>query len=715
MKRIMQIAASAMFAATVCSADWTDSLDVTSSDMTNAFAVLAWSPPPGGSSTLVHRATSPGGPYAEVAALDDAQNTWMDEDVTQSVRYYYRLSELRDDGGSFVEEAPGPFVSYIPLMPIERSWINRGTIRPGMSLLGTHFPYWSGSLYSVAALFDGNTNTFHDAYAGDIAIGVNFGKPYCVSFIRVFARDTPASLERLNGTELRGSNDTLFYTNSFTRLMTISGAVGGQFATLQTEVREPFQCLFVQRPDGEYSHGTINELEFYGWDPDILESVFKAPHSVSIADMPDFGVVQLDWEPGTQQDSYRVERSVDGENWIPIGTTMRGAFSDMAPLVGQEAFYRVVAVQDSEEAFSDVYSIIASPKNGNPNPELFPPGGLKFSCPNVTNAFPMLAWSNPPYLTTLVYRATSPGGPYDLMASVDGSLGMWTDTGVVPNIRYYYRLGALWNDGVNPPVESAQSPYSAYIPCVPIERGWEDRTKVKPGMTIITGSNVSTENPYDAGSIPNMFDDRWDTYSNMGLQDAYIGLNLQKQYCVSFIRIAPRPDYASYVNGRVVCGSNDAENWNTVNTNLLTIQGAKEGELVTVQSMNQEPFQFVFVKSLYGSITEWEIFGWDPDVLNSIFKAPDPVDIETEPGRAVLTWELGTQQDSYRIERSTDGGATWVGAGVTTANRFKDGGSPIRQNVLYRVVAVKGGEPDQYSDAFPAFVEPGFGSIIIVK
>ncbi|MCL2104889.1 MAG: DUF5123 domain-containing protein [Kiritimatiellaeota bacterium] len=157
--------------------------------------------------------------------------------------------------------------------------------------------------------------------------------------------------------ELRGSNDP-DYTNSFTRLATFPDANASRLTTVQTETQAPFRYIFLQRPDAGEFYGNINELELYGWDPDVANSIFKAPPSVTLSIQPG-GVVLVDWEPGTQQDFYRIERSTDGVTWTPLGDTSTPPFIDGAPLIGQRAFYRVVAVQTTPpaEAYSNPYAI----------------------------------------------------------------------------------------------------------------------------------------------------------------------------------------------------------------------------------------------------------------------------------------------------------------------------------------------------------------------
>lgn len=56
---------------------------------------------------------------------------------------------------------------------------------------------------------------------------------------------------------------------------------------------------------------------------------------------------------------------------------------------------------------------------------------------------------------------------------------------------------------------------------------------------------------------------------------------------------------------------------------------------------------------------------------------------------ASVTWGNLTSETGYRVERSTDGGLTWVAVGSAGVNQiwFTDGGQPSEQSLCYRVIA----------------------------
>ena len=323
------------------------SLSVVSSDITNAYAVLSWSLHDISSlisSVLVYRATSPLGPFDLMTpeGIDAMQTEWTDTSVVKETFYYYHVRSLWVGPAGPLEGNPGPVVTYIPAERLERDWSDNTQLKPGMTLLGQHYPPYSGN-YLMEFLFDGDPGTCPDTSTTDKnpALGVDLGAPHSIAFMRFVARGGHEG--RLNGAELRGSNDP-DYTNNFTRLATFSGGVAWDYVTLPTVNQEPFRYIFVQRPDGGDFSGNICELELYGWNP-ATASIFRTPASLSFSCLPP-GHVHLTWgDLSTEQDFYRVERSIDGTNWSEIGTPLAPPFVDTAPLIGEQAFYRVTAVR----------------------------------------------------------------------------------------------------------------------------------------------------------------------------------------------------------------------------------------------------------------------------------------------------------------------------------------------------------------------------------
>ena len=335
------------------------SLTITSSDFTNQHAVLAWNVRDVGaiiSSTLVYRATSPGGPYALLTPDGiGAAMTWTDTSLIPGITYYYNITSLLNASPDPLESGPSAYTAYRPFMWVERDPATFTQIKPGMALIGAGNPWLHDPANDVQAMFDGNLNSYVDVDNFNPAVGVDLGKPHCIQFMRHAAR---GGNTRLEGAELRGSNDPN-YTGTYTVLATFANTASGRLVTQQTLNQEPFRYIYIQRPDSSEFYGNISELELYGWDPDACANVLKAPATVTLSILP--AGVGLDWETDTAQDAYRIQRSTDGINWTDLGDTPGAPFTDTAPLIAQRALYRIAAVRGTPEelAFSDTYPVIA--------------------------------------------------------------------------------------------------------------------------------------------------------------------------------------------------------------------------------------------------------------------------------------------------------------------------------------------------------------------
>lgn len=334
------------------------------------YPVLTWSLNIGSliSSSMVYRAVSPGGPYTAITPDGLLGQTWTDLTAVPGTLYYYAVSALLNTGYGPLEGPRSPWVSRRRVLRLERDWSDLTQVKPGMTVLGAHYrPYANDQRYAVTNMFDGNSTTFPDTPdARNPAVGVDLGKPLCIQYMRFVSRTDSGGMNRLNGAELRGSNNP-DYTNNFTRLATFQGSLNNwQYVTQEVENHGAFRYIFVQRPDAIEWYGNIAELELYGWDPDDCEDVLSAPTAVTIQLLP-LGVVRLTWSGAIGQESYRIERKprdADDSAWAPVGTTTANTLDDSAPILDAPSVYRIIAVRAAdgggdEEAYSDLHPVIA--------------------------------------------------------------------------------------------------------------------------------------------------------------------------------------------------------------------------------------------------------------------------------------------------------------------------------------------------------------------
>ncbi len=164
--------------------------------------------------------------------------------------------------------------------------VNAANKISGPSSVGTiigHSGSWGNNANTVAAkAFDDNTGTYVDSPTAFGWMGYDFGSDALanMAFIRYWPR---TGLEaRMNGSELRGSNDS-DYLNNYTVLYTISSTPSpSTYTTGSSIVAEPYRYIYWVTPAG---YGNVAEMEFYG---SIISLNCPAP-TLSSVSQPDCG------------------------------------------------------------------------------------------------------------------------------------------------------------------------------------------------------------------------------------------------------------------------------------------------------------------------------------------------------------------------------------------------------------------------------------------
>lgn len=330
---------------------------VRSGDLTNDWPVLSWAFAAKNliSSSVVYRATAPGGPYANCTPAGLAGTTWTDTNLLVGVIYYCKVATLYMDGTTALESAKSGYVTYRRSERLERDWSNLTALKPGMTAFYDATEIW----YSADRLFDGDFSTFGDAGPSNSKVGVDLGVRCGISWIRFSPRYT--WINRVNGAVVQGANSSAY--SPATTLATLSGSVYGALTTLYVTDTNTYRYVFATRLDGNEFYSNLCELELYGWRTDSLTNVMTAPLSVSFA--PQTSALTVSWTPGTNLSSYRVERMpADGSgSWAAVGTTTDLTLSDPSPVLGVRYLYRVASLRTLESgeevAYSDSYPVVA--------------------------------------------------------------------------------------------------------------------------------------------------------------------------------------------------------------------------------------------------------------------------------------------------------------------------------------------------------------------
>ena len=328
-----------------------------SGDLTNDWPVLSWTFASHDliSSSIVYRATAPGGPYTARTPGGLLGSTWTDTNLLVGVVYYYKVAALYADGTTVLDGTKSGYVTYRRSERLERDWSNLTTLKSGMTAFYDATDIW----YAASRLFDGDVNTFGDAGPANSKVGVDLGVPYTVTSIRFSPRYT--WINRANGAVIQGANSASY--SPATTLVTLSNSVYGALTTLYVPDTNSYRYVFATRLDGGEFYSNLSELELYGWRGDSLTNVMTAPLRVSFT--PQASSLAMSWAPGTNLSSYRVERMpADGSSsWATVGSTASTSLTDPSPVFGVRYLYRVASLRTTESgeevAYSDSYPVVA--------------------------------------------------------------------------------------------------------------------------------------------------------------------------------------------------------------------------------------------------------------------------------------------------------------------------------------------------------------------
>lgn len=156
------------------------------------------------------------------------------------------------------------------------------------------------------------------------------------------------------------------------------------------------------------------------------------------------GRIDLTWRDNSgDEDAFHIERSTDASNFTEIGTTGANvtSFSDTRVEQNQTYFYRVRARRGP--SFSE-YSNIAA-QDGRPTP----PTDLRAEAASSTSI--ALSWvDNSSNETGFLIERGTDGASFVQVASVGADVVSYTDRGLTPGTRYFYRVRSSSPQGNSP-------------------------------------------------------------------------------------------------------------------------------------------------------------------------------------------------------------------------------------------------------------------------
>ncbi len=311
-----------------------------------------------------------------------------------------------------------------------------------------------------------------------------------------------------------------------------------------------------------------------------------------------------------------------------------------------------------------------------------------------------LSWDLPSFScqSVRVVRATAPGGPFTTTVATLAATTISCEdaiSGLSVGVKYYYRAYFLNTVGETE-YKSELSASASFRRVEQLERTSLSDTQLKAGMSVI-GYNWNLDT-----TGARAFDGDIATFADLNAEETdkvniKIGVDLGSAYVIDSFKIYPRSDsYLYRLNGVVLGASNDSGDWMN-GTAISASCGITAAQWYTFETTDKAAYRYVYVMKpndgdFYGNVAELALYGYTLASSQSVLLAPEDLAAEWRGTRAVITWTASPNAASYRVERSSDGGATWTVArsGITDATYADSPERPTKVGYIYRVASVDG-------------------------
>ena len=338
-----------------------------------------------------------------------------------------------------------------------------------------------------------------------------------------------------------------------------------------------------------------------------------------------------------------------------------------------------------------------------------------------------LTWDIPGFscMSTRVFRATAPGGPFTtIVATLPSTTATCTDAlARTPGVAYYYCARFL---NVKDAAELA-GPVSAtqeHRHYAEIAYDWATMMPIVQAQWITYGALLAFDG--DTTTFPDLNAESDD------LKKLFkVGVDLGAEYVATGFKVYPRTNNSlgERANGAYLAGSSDASDianlsW-AANPVALSPEmagiAASEETWYAFSTTNHTPCRFIYLmkptsSEFYGNVAELKLYGYPQSNVASVLLAPENAAAEWHGTRAVITWAASPNAASYKVERSTDGGAWEPIAASLTETAYTDNGvTSAKHTYTYRVASVDGSGQTAYTADLVPTGTPTFGLTIVFR
>ena len=449
----------------------------------NAVVTLTWTASPDATGYIVQRATTSGGPYAQLAQVAaPTSNGYTDSSVTNGTTYYYVVQTLTAAGSS----ADSAQVSATPGIPgTSPAPPSNLTATPGNAVVTLAWTASAGATgYNVKrATTSGGpyTQLAAPTSSGYTDSSVTNGVTYYYVVSTLTAVGESADSAQVSATPnttnvapAAPTNLTATPGNAVVTLAwTASAGATGYNVKRATTSGGPYTQLAAPTSTG-YTDSSVTNGTTYYYVVSATNSIGESANSAQVSATPSAtggvspaaptnlaatagnAVVTLTWTASTGATGYNVKRAtVSGGPYTQLATSNSAGYTDSSVTNGTTYYYVVSATNSIGESANSAQASATPTAPSAPPPA---PTNLT-ATPGDTQV--SLTWSASSGATSYnVKRSGTSGGPYAQIAAPIST--SYTDTALTNGTTYYYVVSAINSTG-----ESANSAQVVAVPSPP--------------------------------------------------------------------------------------------------------------------------------------------------------------------------------------------------------------------------------------------------------
>ena len=340
---------------------------------------------------------------------------------------------------------------------------------------------------------------------------------------------------------------------------------------------------------------------------------------------------------------------------------------------------------------------------------------------SATSGKPMLTWNAVEGATSYrIYRSTAKGSGYSLLGTTTAT--SYTNTGAKAGTTYYYRVKACNDAGLSPysNIVSGQVKSVTPKPSAPVVKIGHSAASGKPMLTWNAVSGATSYKVYRAtsqnGTYSLLGTVTATSYTNTGAKDG-----VTYYYKVKAVSSAGESAYSNIVSGRATVTTLTMGHSATSGKPQLTwkaVSGAASYRVYRATTKNgaysvintTKALTYTNVGAALGTTYYYKV-----EALNAAGKSMGfsavvegkvapvlAVGYSSVSGKPQLTWKAVPGATEYQVYRSTQQNSGYSKINTTTSTSYVNTGAKAGTTYYYRIVAVKGTAPSDFSNIVSA-------------